>query len=208
MDRQRIILASTSVYRRDLLCRLNIPFETESPTTDEHPLPGESPGRLVRRLSEAKAGSIQLHHPDALIIGSDQVAVLDGDVLGKPGNRAANIGQLCRAAGRRVTFLTGLCLLNTRTHRAESDVIPFSVVFRGLTRAQIENYVDRERPFDCAGGFKSEHLGVALFQRMEGDDPTALVGLPLIRLVTMLQGQGVDVLGESLKPQDTLGAFS
>nr|VFK39251.1 MAG: MAF protein [Candidatus Kentron sp. TC]VFK52128.1 MAG: MAF protein [Candidatus Kentron sp. TC]VFK55040.1 MAG: MAF protein [Candidatus Kentron sp. TC] len=198
MNRPRVILASTSVYRRNLLSRLNIPFETESPTTDERPLPEESPEQLVHRLSAAKAQSIQSDYSNALIIGSDQVAVLDGDILGKPGSQAANIRQLSRAAGRRVTFLTGLCLLNTRTFRSETDIVPFSVVFRRLTPEQIENYVHRERPFDCAGGFKSERLGVALFERMEGEDPTALVGLPLIRLVTMLQRQGVDILGERI----------
>nr|VFK57201.1 MAG: MAF protein [Candidatus Kentron sp. TUN]VFK65122.1 MAG: MAF protein [Candidatus Kentron sp. TUN]VFK65194.1 MAG: MAF protein [Candidatus Kentron sp. TUN] len=196
MNKPHIILASTSVYRRDLLSRLGIMFDIKSPIADEHPLTGESPTELVYRLSEAKAESIQSYYPDALIIGSDQVAVLDGDVLGKPGNFTANIQQLSRAAGRQVTFLTGLCLLNTRTGQSETDVIPFSVVFRRLTATQISDYVRREKPFDCAGGFKSERLGIALFERMEGEDPTALVGLPLIRLVTMLQRQGVDILGE------------
>nr|VFK11567.1 MAG: MAF protein [Candidatus Kentron sp. LPFa]VFK28510.1 MAG: MAF protein [Candidatus Kentron sp. LPFa] len=195
MNRPRIILASTSVYRRDLLSRLDIPFEIQSPTTDERPLPGESPEQLARRLSEAKAESIQSDYPNALIIGSDQVAVLDGQIMGKPGNREANIRQLSRAAGRQVTFLTGLCLLNTHACQAETDIVPFSVAFRRLTLEQIENYVHRERSFDCAGGFKSERLGIALFERMEGEDPTALMGLPLIRLVTMLQRQGVGILG-------------
>jgi len=192
--KSRIILASTSVYRRDLLSRLDIPFETKPPVTDEQPLVGESPRQLVYRLAKAKATSIQADYPDALIIGSDQVAVLDSDILGKPGNRATNIRQLSRAMGRRVTFLTGVCLLNTRTGQSETDVIPFSVLFRKLTSAQIESYVDREEPFNCAVGFKSERLGIALFERMEGEDPTALVGLPLIRLVSMLERQGVDVL--------------
>nr|VFK31144.1 MAG: MAF protein [Candidatus Kentron sp. MB]VFK34639.1 MAG: MAF protein [Candidatus Kentron sp. MB]VFK76838.1 MAG: MAF protein [Candidatus Kentron sp. MB] len=197
MKTPRIILASTSRYRRELLSRLHIPFETRSPTTDEQPLPREQPAALVRRLSEAKAASMGPDAPNSLIIGSDQVAVLDGDILGKPGNRAATIRQLSRAAGRQVTFLTGISLFNTHTNRFETDIAPFSVWFRDLTAGQIEHYVDREQPFDCAGGFKSEHLGIALFARMEGDDPTALVGLPLIRLVAMLQRQGVDVLGPS-----------
>nr|VFJ55144.1 MAG: MAF protein [Candidatus Kentron sp. FW]VFJ66234.1 MAG: MAF protein [Candidatus Kentron sp. FW] len=193
-----IVLASTSRYRRDLLSRLGFPFETASPNTDERPLAGESPWQLVSRLAEAKARAVASDYPDTLIIGSDQVAVLDGDILGKPGNSEANIHQLSRAAGRQVTFLTGLCLLDSDTGQAEVDVVPFSVVFRKLTPARIQNYVRREKPFDCAGGFKSEHLGIALFQRMEGEDPTALVGLPLIRLVSMLGRQGFDVLGSSI----------
>nr|VFK79875.1 MAG: MAF protein [Candidatus Kentron sp. SD] len=196
MNRPRIVLASTSAYRRELLSRLGMPFETQSPATDEHPLPGESPEQLARRLSRAKAESIAPDYPDALIIGSDQVAVLDGDILGKPGNQATNIQQLSRASGKKVTFLAGLCLLNTRTRQADIDVVPFSVVFRALDPTRIENYVRREKAFDCAGGFKSEQLGIALFERMEGEDPTALVGLPLIRLVTMLQRQGVDPLAD------------
>jgi len=196
MNTPRIVLASTSVYRRELLSRLGVGFEVESPSTDESHLVGESPTQLVYRLAEAKARSIAPHHPDALIIGSDQVAVLNDTILGKPGNLTANIQQLSAAAGRRVTFLTGLCLLNTETDGADVDVVPFSVLFRKLTPQQISNYVTREKPFDCAGGFKSESLGVVLFERMEGEDPTALVGLPLIRLVTMLARQGMDVLGE------------
>lgn len=188
------ILASSSTYRRELLSRLDFTFEAESPTTEETPLAEESPHDLVHRLARAKAESIAPRHPNSLIIGSDQVAVLDGHILGKPGNRAINIQQLSNASGKRVVFLTGLCLLNTETHRAETDVVPFVVVFRKLTPAQISNYVEREKPFDCAGGFKSESLGIALFERMEGDDPTALVGLPLIRLIDMLKRQGVDVL--------------
>ncbi|MBT8420854.1 MAG: septum formation inhibitor Maf, partial [Gammaproteobacteria bacterium] len=190
-----IILASTSIYRHDLLSRLGFAFDTQSPTTDEQPLAEEPPEALVYRLAEAKARSIAAHYPNALIIGSDQVAVLDGDILGKPGDLATNIRQLSNATGRRVTFLTGVCLLNTKTNQADVGVIPFSVVFRKLTLSQISNYVDREKPFDCAGGFKSESLGIALFERMEGEDPTALVGLPLISLVSMLERQGVDVLG-------------
>nr|VFJ69681.1 MAG: MAF protein [Candidatus Kentron sp. FM]VFJ74783.1 MAG: MAF protein [Candidatus Kentron sp. FM]VFK17801.1 MAG: MAF protein [Candidatus Kentron sp. FM] len=198
-----IVLASTSVYRRGLLSRLGLAFETQSPTTDERPLAGETPRALVYRLAKAKARSIAAamaptmtpDHPAALIIGSDQVAVLDDTILGKPGDLAATIEQLSRAAGRRVTFLTGVCVLNTETGKADVDVVAFSVLFRKLTGRQIRNYAERERPFDCAGGFKSESLGVALFERMEGEDPTALVGLPLIRLTDMLARQGVDVLG-------------
>nr|VFJ94260.1 MAG: MAF protein [Candidatus Kentron sp. H]VFJ94835.1 MAG: MAF protein [Candidatus Kentron sp. H]VFK01917.1 MAG: MAF protein [Candidatus Kentron sp. H] len=189
-----IVLASTSVYRRELLARLRLDFETASPDIDESPLAGEAPEPLVRRLAQAKARAVAPRHPQALIIGSDQVAVLDGRILGKPGTVSANIRQLSDAAGRRVTFLTGLCLLNTGTDEVEVAVEPFAVVFRELTPEQIRHYVARERPLDCAGGFKSESLGIALFRRMEGEDPTALVGLPLIRLVEMLARQGVDVL--------------
>jgi len=165
-----IVLASTSRYRRELLSRLGLAFEVASPTTDETPLTEESPRALVSRLARAKAdsvaGAMASKYPDALIIGSDQVAVLDEKILGKPGNQAANVRQLSDASGRRVTFLTGLCLLDTGSDQAQVDVVSFQVVFRELTPTQIAGYVARERPFDCAGGFKSESLGVALFSRM------------------------------------------
>jgi len=190
----RLILASTSPYRKALLERLGVPFETIAPNVDEQHLPGESPSQLVRRLAEAKARAITEHHGDALIIGSDQVAVLDDAVLGKPGNHGNAVHQLQRAAGKRVTFHTGLCLLDAATQRSQCDVIVFSVVFRQLSDAQIEHYLQREQPYNCAGSFKSEGLGIALFDRLEGDDPTALIGLPLIRLVRMLEKEGVEVI--------------
>lgn len=193
-----LILASTSPYRRELLGRLGVEFSVCSPDVDETRLPGELPFDLVRRLSEAKAraGAAQ-QVGDALVIGSDQVAVVGDTVLGKPGSVERACEQLTRLSGQRVTFLTGLCLYNSAAQRAQVEVIPFTVVFRRLTTRQIEDYVRREQPLNCAGSFKSEGLGVALFERMEGDDPTALIGLPLIRLVSMLEAEGVAVLGTS-----------
>jgi len=191
-----LILASTSPYRRELLGRLGIAFDVCSPDVDESRLSGESPLDMVRRLSEAKAraGAAQ-QAGAALVIGSDQVAVVDDEVLGKPGTFELACAQLTRLSGQRVTFLTGLCLYNSAQQRVQVEVIPFTVVFRTLTAQQIENYIRREQPLNCAGSFKSEGLGVALFERMEGDDPTALIGLPLIRLVSMLETEGVAVLG-------------
>ena len=194
-DRPRLVLASTSPYRRALLERLGIPFTAAAPEVDEASRPGESPQALVLRLAEAKARAVARHYPEALVIGSDQVACLDDSVLGKPGDRATAIAQLSRAAGRPVLFLTGLCLLDARSGQAQTLVEPFRVHFRDLTPAQIEGYVDREHPFDCAGSFKSEGLGITLFQRLEGDDPNALIGLPLIRLVALLESAGVLPLG-------------
>lgn len=189
-----LILASTSVYRRELLARLGLPFETAAPDVDETPRPGETPEHLVRRLAEAKARAVAARYSDALIIGSDQVAVIDGRILGKPGNHERAAEQLRAASGRRLTFLTGLCLLDAASGGTEVEAIPFSVLFKPLSEAKIENYLRRERPYHCAGAFKSEALGIALCARLEGDDPTALIGLPLIRLVAMLAARGVPVI--------------
>lgn len=189
-----ILLASTSRYRRELLSRLGVAFDVVDPQVDESPRPGESAPDLVARLAEAKARSGAAGRDAGLVIGSDQVAVLDGDILGKPGNADANRRQLERAAGRRVQFYTGLCLLAADGGRARVEVVPFAVEFRALSREQIAAYVDREQAFDCAGGFRCEGLGSALFERMEGDDPSALMGLPLLRLTAMLADEGVDVL--------------
>lgn len=189
-----LVLASGSPYRCALLARLGIPFATATPNTDEAGRPDEPPQALVVRLAEAKARAVAQEHPQALIIGSDQVAYLDDAVIGKPGNREQAIAQLERASGRALVFHTGLCLLDAATGRARTCCEPFRVHFRSLSKAEIRGYVDRERPFDCAGGFKSEGLGIALFDRLEGDDPNALVGLPLIRLVSMLAAEGVDLL--------------
>ncbi|MBK1716806.1 Maf family nucleotide pyrophosphatase [Thiocystis violacea] len=191
-----LVLASTSVYRRALLERLGLEFTTAAPRVDETRRPGEPPAVLVRRLAEAKARAVAETHPDALIIGSDQVACLDEAVLGKPGNRATAIAQLEQASGRCVLFQTGLCLLDARTGLAQTLVEPFKVHFRNLDRARIEAYLDRESPYDCAGGFKSEGLGIVLFERLEGDDPNALVGLPLIRLISLLETLGLHPLGD------------
>lgn len=190
-----LILASTSPYRRELLGRLGLEFMTCSPQVDESRHPGESPRDLVLRLSEAKARAGAAQIGAALIIGSDQVAVIGDEVLGKPGSEERARAQLTQLSAQRVTFLTGLCLYNSSQQRVQLDLVPFTVQFRKLSAQQIEDYVRREQPLNCAGSFKSEGLGIALFERMEGDDPTALVGLPLIRLVSMLEAESVPVLG-------------
>jgi MAF protein len=189
-----LVLASTSPFRRELLGRLELPFETAAPDVDETRLGGESPQQLVVRLAEAKARAASDRFPGSVIIGSDQVACLDDRILGKPGNREKAIEQLRQASGRSVDFFTGLCVLDTS---GNSNIVcePFRVHFRRLSDTRIEHYVDRERPFNCAGSFKSEGLGIALFERLEGDDPNSLIGLPLIRLVDMLEAAGIKVLG-------------
>ena len=194
MPHQPLILASTSAFRRSLLERLGIPFTTVAPHADETRRPQELAPDLVLRLAQSKARAVAVSHPKALIIGSDQVACIDELVLGKPGGRARAVTQLALASGREVVFFTGLCLLNAVTGRIQTHCEPFRVHFRNLTQDQIRGYVDREQPFDCAGSFKSEGLGIALFERLEGDDPNALVGLPLIRLVSMLESEGLDPL--------------
>lgn len=193
MTTRRIVLASTSPFRRALLARLGLPFEVAAPDVDESRLPGESPEALVLRLSEAKARAVAAQLGDALVIGSDQVAVIGDEVLGKPGNRERAIAQLTRAAGRRVTFLTGLSLIDAPSDRARTLCEPFHVHFRPLSAKQIARYVDREQPFNCAGSFKSEGYGITLFQRLEGNDPNALIGLPLIRLVQALNDEGLEL---------------
>ena len=189
-----LVLASTSPFRKELLQRLNIPFETHSPDVDESRLSEESPEQLVYRLAEAKARAVASQRPGALIIGSDQVAVIDGEVLGKPGSHDKAHAQLASASGKRVTFLTGLCLLNSESGKAQTEVVPFSVHFRQLSDEQIDNYLHQEQPYNCAGSFKSEGLGISLFERLEGDDPNALIGLPLIRLIRMLENEGLRVI--------------
>ena len=189
-----IILASSSPYRRQLLEQLGLPFEWGSPDIDETPWSGEAPESLVKRLAEAKARALATHYPQHWIIGSDQVACLDNRILGKPGDIDNARRQLRDCSGRRVEFLTGLCLLNSCNNTCETVIEPFAVMFRTLTDEQIDRYLMREQPFDCAGSFKVEGLGIALFERLEGDDPNALIGLPLIRLVTLLQQAGIEVI--------------
>ena len=189
-----LVLASTSPYRKTLLERLGLHFETAAPRTDETALANETPEALVTRLAEAKARAIAAEYPDALIIGSDQVAVLDDAILGKPGDHETATQQLRNASGREVKFLTGLCLLNTKTNQAQVKLVPFSVVFRSLSESQIQFYLEQEKPYDCAGSFKSEGLGISLFERLDGDDPNALIGLPLIELIRLLCAEGIDVL--------------
>jgi septum formation protein len=190
----KLILASSSPFRRELLARLMIPFEVDVPDVDESPLPGESPVALVERLAIAKARAVVARHPDALVIGSDQVAIHDGVVVGKPLTHERAVAQLRQASGQAVVLYTGLALVNGAGGRVQSEVVPYRVVFRTLTDAQIENYLRKEQPYHCAGSVKSEGLGVALLERFEGDDPATLIGLPLIRLVRMLENEGLAVL--------------
>lgn len=190
----QIVLASTSPFRRELLTRLGLPFEAAAPDTDESPLPGESPEATALRLSEAKAKAVAGRFPGALIIGSDQVAVLDGEIYGKPGTHERAVEQLRTMRGRTVNFFTGLCLYNAATGRAHVRGIPTLVTFRQLTDTEIENYLRREKPYNCAGSAKSEGLGIAVIAAMEGTDPNALVGLPLIALCDLFREEGVGVL--------------
>ena len=188
-----LLLASSSVYRRDLLARLRLPFSCSSPDIDESRRPGETAVELVKRLSLEKARALAASHPNHLIIGSDQVAVLDGRIIGKPHTFDKAREQLQAASGSRVTFLTGLALLNSHTGTCQIDYVPFTVHMRPLDPARIERYLHAEQPYDCAGSFKAEGLGVSLFQSTEGPDATSLVGLPLIRLVDMLLAEGVQI---------------
>jgi septum formation protein len=194
MAAPKLILASTSPYRRHLLEKLGLPFEAVAPGVDETPLDGEAPDALALRLAQEKALAVARKFPGSLVVGSDQVAVLDGERLGKPLDRDTAAGQLRRASGRSVAFYTALCAADSAAGESRSGLDRCAVVFRTLTEGQIQRYVDRDRPFDCAGGFKSEGLGIALFERFEGEDPNALVGLPLIRLTRMLEDLGVAVL--------------
>ncbi len=189
-----LVLASTSPFRRAVLEKLGVPFDVVSPDVDETPRPGETPAELVERLSIAKAQAVAQGRDTGLVIGSDQVAVIDDEVLGKPGSHEKAVAQLQRASGKRVTFLTGLALVNAASGRVQSEVVPFHVHFRSLTETMIENYLKREQPYNCAGSFKSEALGIVLFERLEGEDPNTLIGLPLIRLVRMLEAEGFAVL--------------
>ncbi len=191
---QKIILGSSSIYRKELLQRLQIPFQTVSPEINEMPLDNESPEETAARLAEAKAREVARIFPQALIIGSDQVAVLEDTRLGKPLNHGNATEQLRLMRGKEVIFYTALCLLNSSTDRLQMRVIPFFVKFRKLSDQQIENYLLKEQPYHCAGSAKSEGLGIALIERMTGDDPNALIGLPLISLIDMLAHEGVAVI--------------
>jgi len=185
-----LLLASSSPYRRELLERLRLPFVCQSPDIDESHRPGESAIDLVKRLSREKAQALASSWPDHLIIGSDQVAVLDGQILGKPHTFERAREQLTAASGASVSFLTGLTLLNSNTDQWQTDCVPFIVHMRNLTQDSIERYLHAEQPYDCAGSFKAEGLGVSLFRSTEGTDATSLIGLPLIRLIDMLIKEG------------------
>lgn len=190
----KLVLASSSPFRKEVLSRLGIPFDTISPDADETMLADESPSALVVRLAKLKAEAVASDYSDALIIGSDQVAALDGNILGKPGNHEKAVQQLQQASGRSVMFYTGLCLLNSKTGITQTDYSIFTVNFRKLNAEQIENYLQKEKPYNCAGSFKSEALGSALFDSLDGNDPTSLIGLPLIKLIRMLENEGVRVI--------------
>ncbi len=193
MNSQLLVLGSTSTYRRELLLRLQVPFLTAAPDVDETPFPGESAKTTCWRLSREKALKVAIQYPDALIIGSDQVALLDGRQIGKPLTHDNAVLQLRAMRGNRVSFYTALSLLNARTGDMQTEVAENHVSFRDLTDDEIESYLLKEQPYHCAGSAKSEGLGIALISKMEGDDPNALVGLPLILLVNMLKNQGVQI---------------
>jgi septum formation protein len=190
----RLVLASGSPYRRELLQRLRLPFDVDAPQIDETPRENETAMALVARLAEAKARVVAGRHPQTLVIGSDQVALLGAVVLTKPATTRAAIAQLQALRGNSARFLTGLCLFNSASGRAQVAVEQCLVTFRLVSDRAITNYVERERPLDCAGAFKAEGLGIALLESIQGNDETTLIGLPLIRLVTMLADEGVDVL--------------
>lgn len=191
---QQIVLASSSAFRQALLQRLALPFEVAVPAIDEAALPSETAPQTAARLAEAKARAVAPRHAGALIIGSDQIAVCGNQSMGKPGNHANAVRQLQAMRGNSVVFHTALCLLNARTGSAQNATVPTTVTFRNLSDEEIERYLRREQPYDCAGSAKSEGLGIALIERLQGDDPNALIGLPLIALVGMLKREGVSVL--------------
>ncbi|HEY9202333.1 MAG TPA: Maf family nucleotide pyrophosphatase [Gammaproteobacteria bacterium] len=190
----KLVLASSSPFRKALLEKLNLSFVTDSPDIDETPLADESIEAMVMRLAQAKARALAAHHPQALIIGSDQSASLNGEVLHKPGNFDKAFAQLKAASGQCITFYTGLCLLNSATGEAQVICEPYQVKFRQLEDDEIAHYLQTDQPYNCAGSFKSEGLGICLFESMRGDDPNTLVGLPLIQLCRMLRSQGQPVL--------------
>ncbi|WP_456407241.1 Maf family protein [Thiolapillus sp.] len=190
---QKLVLGSTSPFRRELLEKLGLPFSTAAPDVDESHREGESAAVLVQRLAQTKARAVADQFPQALIIGSDQVACVNEQILGKPGNREKAIAQLESMSGKTVCFHTGLCLYNAASGNIQVICDDFRVHFRKLNHGQIERYIDKEEPFNCAGSFKSEGLGISLFRKLEGDDPNSLVGLPLIRLVAMLDQEGIEL---------------
>jgi len=190
----KLILASSSPFRRELLARLMIPFDVMVPDVDETPRPSELPPALVERLAISKAQAVATRCPGTLVIGSDQVAVHDGVIVGKPHTHERAVAQLQAASGKVVMLYTGLALVNADSGRVQSEVVPYRVVFRSLSDAQIESYLRKEQPYHCAGSVKSEGLGVALLERFDGEDPATLIGLPLIRLVRMLENEGLAVI--------------
>ena len=194
LHKAQLVLASSSEARRKVLEKLDLPFEVFKPNIDESPKSGESPKQLVKRLSVEKVRAATDCYPDHLVIGSDQVAVVGEQILGKPANRECAISQLELMSKKEVVLLTGLALINSGTGNVQSDVIPYRVEFRNLTRSMIENYIDKDEPYDCGGSLRSEGLGIVLLKRFDGSDPNALLGLPLIRLIDMLEYEGVSIL--------------
>lgn len=190
----KLILASTSPFRKAILDKLGLDFATASPETDETPMENETPQQLVERLSIAKAKAVADKTENALVIGSDQVSVINGEIIGKPHTHEKAVIQLQKASGKTVTFYTGLCLFNSVTKQYQSEVVPFNVVFRQLTDQQINNYLLKEQPYNCAGSFKSEALGIVLFEKLDGEDPNTLMGLPLIRLIKMLEKENFTIV--------------
>ncbi len=193
MPQYQLVLASTSPFRKSLLEKLTLPFSCAKPDCDETPLMNETPQQLVMRLAQTKAQSCQ-QPTGCLVIGSDQVCVINGQIIGKPSTRENAIKQLSEQSGQSITFYTGLALHNTTTGETDVCLDTFVVHFKTLSQQAIEHYVDKEQPFYCAGSFKSEGLGIALFERLEGKDPNTLIGLPLIDLIHLLEKQGVEVL--------------
>ena len=191
-----LVLGSTSSFRKSILEKLNLSFECAKPNIDETALVGETPQTLVERLAVEKAKAVTDEFPNALIIGSDQVAVCDGEILGKPHNFENGVKQLTKFSNKAVTFYTGLCVYDNANDKTFSLVEPFIVHFNKLSQAEIENYLKAEQPYNCAGSFKSEGLGICLFEKLEGDDPNTLIGLPLIKLVGLLKQHGLDVLAQ------------
>ena len=194
-----LILGSTSVYRRELLSRLRLPFEVHAPDVDETPRPGEAPAALAQRLALAKAHAVSRLHPEAVVIGSDQVADLDGQPIGKPGTHERAVAQLRSMSGRSVVFQTAVAVVCARSAYAGAALVPVTVRFRTLSDEAIEIYLRTEQPYDCAGSAKSETLGIALLEAIESDDPTALVGLPLIRTCALLRAAGIDPLSAAVR---------
>lgn len=194
MKNKLLVLASSSPYRRELLARLRLPFEVLSPQTDESPMPGERPPELALRLASAKAKSVAERHPAALIVGSDQVAVLGEEILGKPGTHETALRQLQRSSGCELVFYTAVCLLNSATGNLQTAIATNQVKLRELSEGEIERYLRIEQPYDCAGSAKCEGLGIALLEYIRGDDPNALIGLPLIALTRMLRNEGAQVV--------------
>ena len=193
MIQKTLVLGSTSPFRKELLKRFNVDFIVDSPDIDETPLENETPESYVKRLSLEKAQEVATKHPDALIIASDQCSILNGKIRGKPRNHENAVKQLTESSGQRVSFLTGLCLYDTSEDSYQLDLIPFHVDFRTLSDKEIQSYLLAEQPYFCAGSFKSEGLGITLFKQLQGDDPTALIGLPLIRLSEMLRDKGISL---------------